>query len=79
MIADLNDHSLYSNYANTYEVKLVDDTFMPITHTGTYFSSRTFDLLNVLYIPTTKQNFLSRHQFMKNDNISLECSLIISC
>lgn len=75
VISDQRNISPHSPYNVNDTIMIGDGTGLPITHTGStshHSSSYTFNLNNVLYVPSMKKNLISVSQFCHNNNVSIE-------
>ena len=75
VIADLNNLSLHAPYNGSYDIMIGDGSGLSITHIGSTSlptTHNTFQLTNVLYVPTMKKNRISISQICTSNNVSIE-------
>ena len=73
--SDLNNLSLHQPYEGPDDIVIGDGTGLSITHTGSSTltsPSTTFNLSNVLCVPTMQQNLISVSQFCNSNKTSIE-------
>jgi histone deacetylase 1/2 len=73
--SDLNNLSLHAPYSGTDDIMIGDGSTLPITHTGSTSLTtplHTFQLHNVLCVPSMEKNLISISQFCTSNNVSIE-------
>lgn len=75
MTSDLDNLAIHSEYNGIEEVTTINGNPIRISHTGCSSMSLngvTVSLNDVLCVPSTCQNLLSVHSFIKHNNVSIE-------